>query len=243
MCRVFFFFFFAISFFSYFLYLFSISFHLPENFRPFLLPCGHNICEFCLSKHRHEMDFKCAVCNSLAPPTLTAKNPNSKYAGNIRDYYELNYHVMGVTSSLHYYNRFSVDSVNNSLHCTTRSDVVMDIKCSECGHSTAMCECKQCNAYYCKRCFETVHHHSRVLKTHIYQRLDEKKRPTNHIRVGKDIFRMPIRMQCTAHNLPKTIYCHMCKCTNCLLCVSRYHTNHKSCPVGEMVSSTPLTKG
>lgn len=226
-----------------FFFYFLINFYLPGNFRPFLLPCGHNICEFCLSTHRQETDFKCAVCNSSAPPTLNAKNPNSKYPGNIRDYYELNYHVLGEANSLNYYRRFSVDSVNKSLHCTTMSDIVMDIKCSECGHNTAMGECQQCNAFYCKRCFETVHHHSRVLKTHIYQRLDEKMRPSKQIRVGKDIFRMPIPMQCNVHNLPKNIYCQVCKITNCLLCSTRYHNNHKTCTVAEMVSLTHSTKG
>lgn len=226
-----------------FFFYFLINFYLPGNFRPFLLPCGHNICEFCLSTHRQETDFKCAVCNSSAPPTLNAKNPNSKYPGNIRDYYELNYHVLGEANSLNYYRRFSVDSVNKSLHCTTMSDIVMDIKCSECGHNTAMGECQQCNAFYCKRCFETVHHHSRVLKTHIYQRLDEKMRPSKQIRVGKDIFRMPVPMQCNVHNLPKNIYCQVCKITNCLLCSTRYHNNHKTCTVAEMVSLTHSTKG
>lgn len=220
-------------FFAFFTYNFHL--HLTENFRPFLLPCGHNLCEFCLSKHRQEMDFKCAVCNSSAPPTLNAKNPNSKYPSNIRDYYELDYHVLGEVNSLKYYQRYSVDAVNKSLHCTQMSDIVMDIKCCECGHNAAMGECKQCNAFYCKRCFDAVHHRKRVLETHVYVRLEDKKRPSKHFRVGKDIFRMPVPQHCNAHNMPANVYCQGCKTTGCLLCTTRYHPNHKTCPVGELV--------
>ncbi|XP_064552596.1 uncharacterized protein qin isoform X1 [Drosophila montana] len=217
-----------------------------ENHRPFLLPCGHNMCEFCISKHRQQMDFKCAVCFSSAQPTISAKDPNGKYVGNIRDYYELNYHVLGETNSLEYYRRYSVDAVNNSLVCPSNmSDIVLETKCSECGHCAAGGECKQCNAFYCKRCFETVHHHSRVLKTHVFQRLVDKKRASKGIRVGNDIFRMPVQLLCSAHNAPAHIYCTTCKRTSCDLCVTRHHGNHITCTVGEMnhryVTEIPTT--
>ncbi|XP_034484439.1 uncharacterized protein LOC117789517 [Drosophila innubila] len=203
-----------------------------ENHRPFLLSCGHNMCEFCLSKHRQETDFKCAVCFNTAPPTINTKSP--KGPGNIRDYYELNYHVLGETTSLDYFRRYSVESVNKSLTCSFSSDIVLEPKCSECSSFAAQGECSQCNAFYCKRCFDMVHNHSRVLKTHSFQGLTNNKRPNKGIRVGKDIFRMPKHMLCSDHKKPADIYCHWCKRCCCNLCFSKHHSSHKTSFITEL---------
>ncbi|XP_034115996.2 uncharacterized protein LOC117575747 [Drosophila albomicans] len=204
-----------------------------ENHRPFLLPCGHNMCEFCISKQRQQIDFKCAVCFNLAPPTITAKNPKS--AGNIRDYYEPNYHLLGLSNSLGYFKRYSVDSVNKSLQLTATQEIVVETKCSECGHTAAKGECKQCNAFYCKRCFENVHNHSRVLKTHFFQHLNEKQDGADKgIRVGKNIFRIPMPMQCSEHKLPANVFCRKCSRNCCKLCTSKWHNKHRTCLLDEL---------
>ncbi|KRK05586.1 uncharacterized protein Dyak_GE29123, partial [Drosophila yakuba] len=91
-----------------------------ESYRPFLLPCGHSLCESCLWSDRR--DPRCAVCQSPAPPTIMAKSPASKSAANVRDYYELNYHVLGETSSLSYFRRFATDSANQSLSFSSISE-------------------------------------------------------------------------------------------------------------------------
>ncbi|KAM8705102.1 hypothetical protein ACLKA7_009547 [Drosophila subpalustris] len=202
------------------------------NHRPFLLSCGHNMCEFCISKHRQETDFKCAVCFNTAAPTINVKNP--KGYGHIRDYYELNYHVLGETTSLDFYRRYSVESVNKSLTCSSFSDIILETKCSECSFFAAKGECNQCNAFYCKRCFDMVHNHSRVLKTHVFQSLDNNKRPRKGIRVGKDIFRMPNQPLCSDHKKPNDFYCHVCKRGCCKSCLSKYHSSHKTCPMAEL---------
>ncbi|KAH8310228.1 hypothetical protein KR044_000131 [Drosophila immigrans] len=197
-----------------------------ENYRPFLLPCGHNMCEFCISQRRQQVDFKCAVCFNLAPPTITAKDP--KFPSNLRDFYELNYHVMGQANSLTYYRRTSVHSANKSLQL---SEIVMETKCSECSYIVARGECKQCNAFYCKRCFDTVHSHSRVLKTHSFQHLsDHGKRGVNKgIRVGTNIFRIPTPLHCSDHKLPANIFCRVCNRNCCKQCKSSHHSQHSTC--------------
>ncbi|XP_023166767.2 uncharacterized protein LOC111596682 isoform X2 [Drosophila hydei] len=205
-----------------------------DNHRPFLLPCGHHMCEFCISKHCQQADFKCAVCFSSALPSFIAKELNGKSIGNISDYYELNYHVLGETNSLDYGNRYSLEE---SLLCLpTLSEIVLETKCSECGHRVASGECKQCNAFYCKRCFETVHHYSRVLKTHIFQTLDDKQRTGSDVdlRIGNDIFRMPVQLMCNVHNVPATIFCTSCRRNSCEACAIRHHANHVTYTVSEM---------
>ncbi|XP_043071091.1 uncharacterized protein LOC122322530 [Drosophila grimshawi] len=207
------------------------------------------MCESCILKQGQQTDFKCAVCLSPAQPTINAKDPNRKRVGTIRDYYELNHHVMGETQSLGYYRRYSVESVNNSLlMCSVNntSEIVLETKCSECGCVAARVECKQCNAFYCKCCFETVHSHSRVLKSHIFQCLDDdKSHPEKGICVGKEIFHMPLRLICHAHNAPANIYCTKCQRNCCEQCSVKYHGNHKKCLVAEMnqryVAEVPAT--
>ncbi|ALC46312.1 maker194 [Drosophila busckii] len=153
-------------------------------------------------------DFKCAVCFSPVVPTIKAKDPNMKHMGNLRDYYELSYHVLGETHSLIYYRRFDQDqSVNKSISCNALSDIVLETKCSECSYSVAHGECKDCDAFYCKRCFETVHNHSNVLKKHLLQRLNDKGATAKGIRVGKHVYRLPGVLQCSIHNRPANIYC------------------------------------
>nr|ACR78579.1 IP07780p [Drosophila melanogaster] len=69
-----------------------------DNHRPFLLGCGHTLCESCLWNDR--LDPKCAVCHSPAPPTIVAKRSDCKSVANLRDLYELNYHVLGISPIL-----------------------------------------------------------------------------------------------------------------------------------------------
>ncbi|KAH8359869.1 hypothetical protein KR093_009314 [Drosophila rubida] len=208
-----------------------------ENRLPFLLPCGHLMCELCISKHRQQIDFKCAVCFNLAPPTITVKDP--KAAGNTRDYYELNYHVLGEANSLDYFRRYSVDSVNKSLQFSAMHEIAVETKCSECSHIAAKGECKQCNAFYCKRCFETVHNHSRVLKTHTFQHFADNNNnghgANNYkgIRVGKNIFHYPMPLQCSVHKLPAPIFCRVCKRICCKSCKC-IQSHHKTCLVEEL---------
>lgn len=196
------------------------------------------MCEFCISKHCQQKDFKCAVCSNSALPICIANESNDKDVGNIREYYELNYYVLGETNSLEYDNRYSMNTLNKSFICSSMpNDIVLETKCSECGHSAARGECKQCNAFYCHRCFETVHQHSRVLKTHIFQGLDDKQHSSNSIglRIGNDIFRMPTQLICNVHNVPATVFCTSCRRNSCEACAIRHHANHVTCTVSELV--------
>ncbi|XP_052837175.1 uncharacterized protein LOC128252969 isoform X2 [Drosophila gunungcola] len=174
-----------------------------ESHRPFVLPCGHNLCENCVWTNRQNL--KCAVCQSPAPPIIKAKDPASKFAGNVRDFYELNYHVLGETSSLSYFRRFATETSNKSLSLNSTSEVIVQsTKCSECGNAVATGECRQCNAFYCRRCFDAVHNHSRVLKAHVFQKttMETQTRTSKGIRVGSHFFTLPFS-DCPLHRLPK----------------------------------------
>ncbi|XP_017039885.1 LOW QUALITY PROTEIN: uncharacterized protein LOC108087163 [Drosophila ficusphila] len=197
-----------------------------ESFRPILLPCGHNLCESCAWKNRK--DLKCAECQTPAPPTIKVKDPSSQFAVNVRDYYELNFHVLGEASSLTYYRRFASETSNNSLSLSSGSEVIVQsTKCSECGNAVATGECRQCNAFYCRRCFEAVHNHSRVLKSHIFQKtpVEEQTQSSKGLRVGKDFFTLPSN-DCNYHLMPRNLYCLNCKRTSCQICTSLQHRGH-----------------
>ncbi|XP_017013487.2 uncharacterized protein qin [Drosophila takahashii] len=200
-----------------------------ERYRPFLLPCGHNLCESCVWGNRQ--DLKCAVCQSPASPTIKVKDPASKSAANVRDYYELNYHVLGETSSLSYFRRFATETANKSLSLSLISEnVVLSSKCSECGTAIANGECKQCNAFYCRRCFEAVHNHSRVLKSHLFQKSQETP-STKGLRVGKQFFTLPCKNDCFTHRMLRNVYCQNCKRTFCPACISSFHLDHRTQPL------------
>ncbi|XP_039493550.2 uncharacterized protein LOC120453089 [Drosophila santomea] len=198
-----------------------------ESYRPFLLPCGHSLCESCLWSDRR--DPKCAVCQSPAPPTIMAKSPASKSAANVRDYYELNYHVLGETSSLSYFRRFATDSANQSLSFSSISEeIVQSAKCSECGNALASGECRRCNAFYCRRCFDAVHNHSRVLKSHFFHKsTDQDTISSKGLQVGDLYFELPGQNLCFQHRMLKEKYCVQCHRSHCRGCSTLYHHGHR----------------
>ncbi|XP_016950267.1 uncharacterized protein LOC108024696 [Drosophila biarmipes] len=197
-----------------------------ESHRPFLLPCGHNLCESCVWSNRQ--DLKCAVCQTPASPIIKSKDPAKKSSANVRDYYELNYHVLGETSSLSYFRRFASQTTNKSLTLSSISeDVVQATKCSECGNAIANGECRQCNASYCRRCFEAVHNHSRVLKAHVFQ-VAQEAQSRKGLRVGNQFFTLPTKNECHHHRMPRNMYCLNCKRTHCPACISVLHRGHRT---------------
>ncbi|KAH8382915.1 hypothetical protein KR009_005780 [Drosophila setifemur] len=200
-----------------------------ESHRPFLLPCGHNLCESCMWHNRK--DLKCAECNRPAPPMINAKDPDSRFGVNTRDFYELHYHVLGEASSIGFYRRFATDKINNSLSLSLHSDVLVQATmCSECGRAPAMGECRQCNAFYCRRCFDAVHKHSRVLKLHVFQKMCAEQ-PSKGLQVGDEVFALPNNAECKLHNMPRTIFCYTCKRSDCILCSKSRHQDHSKQPL------------
>ncbi|XP_041452336.1 LOW QUALITY PROTEIN: uncharacterized protein LOC111066827 [Drosophila obscura] len=211
-----------------------------ENHRPFLLPCGHNLCENCLVNcFESGLNLQCAVCSEPALPTINAQDLTSSSGLP----YQLDYHVMGELAELENIRRSSTEHlrqvvVNNNAVTTHKIDVsppALKSKCCECISSVATRECKQCSALYCKGCFETVHHNSRVLKAHAFKSLkdcavDTRKR----IRVGNDEFLMPYQTSCKIHQIACNIYCRLCKMTVCRKCVDRHHVGHQVQPLADI---------
>ncbi|KAH8374971.1 hypothetical protein KR200_010067, partial [Drosophila serrata] len=201
--------------------------------RPFLLPCGHSMCENCLWKDIQQLT--CAVCRKLA-------NPDIKPGLRVSDFFEINYHVLGEVCS--FICNLDKKPVNESLSLSLTDDMIIQATmCSECSISDARGECLHCNAFYCRGCFNAVHKHSRVLKSHIFQNIDGGH--PNGFRVGSQVFRMPFQGVCPTHLLPMIIYCNDCRRINCTKCIHIYHRNHRTLPLSEMnqrlVSEIPNT--
>jgi len=177
------------------------------------------------------------VCHSPAPPTIVAKRSDCKSVANLRDLYELNYHVLGRTSSLSYLLPFAKDSANQSLSPSSISEIVQTVKCSECGNATASGECRQCNAFYCRRCFDAVHKRSRVLKSHIFRNSTEQDSSfSKKLRVGDQYFTLPSQNLCIHHRMPKDKYCMKCYRSHCQICSTVHHSGHRIRKLIEIVS-------
>ncbi|XP_070137871.1 uncharacterized protein qin isoform X2 [Drosophila bipectinata] len=216
-------------------YTYSCFKNQSESHRPFLLPCGHNLCEKCIWHNRQ--DLKCAVCHEPAPPMLKAKNPATKSGVSVRDFYVLNYHVLGeIFSSSYFWKRSSIsgmhtstDTANNSLNASAGPSEVVQIRnCSECGLKTAPGECRKCDAFYCNRCFDMVHKHSRVLKSHVFQKFRNETpgfRPSG-MRIGDEFFPVPGDVKCKHHNLLRKIRCLSCRTNLCQECPIQQHKDH-----------------
>ncbi|XP_030371243.1 uncharacterized protein LOC115621672 [Scaptodrosophila lebanonensis] len=211
---------------------YEVSKNNYSGHRPLLLPCGHSMCENCIFKHRHNLE--CAVCTSPAPPTIGLKDPNTKYKFNPRDYYEIDYHALGAARCLDYYRRFSENSINKSLQCTSSSEIVVPIQCGECINHPPIGKCKQCNSFYCKHCFEAVHRHNPVLKGHKLSRMEDERNFEKVIRVGKDAFQVPTVHHCNMHDKTKDIFCLRCRRICCEKCLPCFHRNHQICTLAEM---------
>ncbi|XP_034138053.1 uncharacterized protein LOC117589892 [Drosophila guanche] len=124
-----------------------------ENHRPFLLPCGHNLCENCLvDDFKSEKNAQCALCSKAALPTVNAQDCTNSYGLP----YQLDYHVMGELAELENIRRSSMDHLRRVVVSNGKKQrhSVYVPKCSECISSVASGNCKQCDALYCKDCFE-----------------------------------------------------------------------------------------
>ncbi|KAH8243105.1 hypothetical protein KR032_004626 [Drosophila birchii] len=213
-----------------------------QNRRPYLLPCGHSLCESCLSKDRQHLT--CAVCKESARPLINAKNPDCKSGVRVWDFYELNYHVLGEACSLINFRNLDTEPVNDALSLSLVNEVIIQAtKCSECRRADAKGECLQCNAFYCRDCFDAVHKHSRVLKIHTFQKMFGRQ--SKGFRVGKQVFRMPFQTVCNGHQMPMTIYCTDCRRNICTKCWNIYHRIHRTTSLSDMnqrlVSEIPCT--
>ncbi|XP_001358529.5 uncharacterized protein qin [Drosophila pseudoobscura] len=189
-----------------------------ENHRPFLLPCGHNLCENCL---KNGEKVHCAVCSEPAPPTINEQDLKASSSGLP---YQLDYHVMGELADLENMHR---SSASHQQQVTQSFEVTVKSKCCECISSVATRLCKQCNALYCKGCYEAVHKNSRVLKAHAFKSLKELYNPHKRIFVGSDVFLMPFQMKCKVHLTQYNTYCRACKITICGECAGSNHAGHK----------------
>ncbi|KAH8337507.1 hypothetical protein KR059_012780, partial [Drosophila kikkawai] len=200
-----------------------------QNHRPFLLPCGHSLCENCLSKDLQHLT--CAVCQEPAPPLINAKNlAASSFRVRVCDFYELNYHVLGEASSLISFRSLDTEPVNETLTHSLANEVISQATlCSECRNDDAMGECLECNAFYCSICFGGIHKHSRVLQTHKFQKLRDG--PLKGFFIGNQMFNMPVQRECHLHSLPMNVFCFNCKRCHCAKCSSVHHNSHKTQPL------------
>ncbi|KAH8324757.1 hypothetical protein KR074_004956, partial [Drosophila pseudoananassae] len=207
----------------------SGEYSIQKSLLPFLLPCGHNLCEKCIWKEMHNLhDLKCAVCHDPAPPMLKTKNPATKSGVSVRDFYDFNYDLVGKIV-IRQDTAMDMDSANNSLNDSGGpSEIVQIRKCSECGLKTAPGECSKCDAFYCNRCFDMVHKHSRVLKSHVFQkfRYETPGFRCTGMRIGDEFFPEPGNEKCKHHNLIRNIRCLSCRMSFCQECPIQQHKDH-----------------
>lgn len=200
--------------------------------RPVLLPCGHNMCENCVYHNRRNL--MCNVC--LKPIELLKQSQQF----NLRDYFEMNFYLLGELNAQRYYNR---DGSNNCTLMGTTQDSAMSvsnslggalsipitIKCTECELVPASGKCRQCKVYMCKCCFDKVHKDSKVLKIHTMQRLDKNTNPTDMERLVKPHF-------CKRHQKVHDRFCKKCNYTCCIECAIKDHQYHGYQTIFEVVS-------
>ncbi|KAL9891373.1 uncharacterized protein LOC119635076 isoform X2 [Glossina fuscipes] len=187
-----------------------------RSHRPFLLTCGHNMCENCVIHNRRKLE--CGVCLKPIPIPQSQTTINFR----IRQIFDMNFFVMGELNHLKFYR--TDGSFNNTLVASADNMGYIAPQCAECDSAVATGKCRQCRVSMCKRCFDSVHKNSKTLQKHLLVPLDEIRGQHNQL---------PKPKHCKRHNRSSDYYCRMCDVTCCYECARTDHNNHSFCPLIE----------
>ncbi|XP_049303754.1 RING finger protein 17 [Bactrocera dorsalis] len=225
--------------------------HVKSN-RPFLLSCGHNMCENCI--YQNHQNLVCSVCQIpivIEKRNNAANSPNSHAIQqkqqrhytqprhenfNVRDYFYMNFFLMGELNHLRFYRRES--SANNTLMISDRgppsptssgnrtlapgihtpSQRFVE-RCTECELEPAVGLCRQCTVHYCRVCYDSIHMYGKALKRHSLVALDKDRQAAKEAQLPRPAY-------CQQHRRAKDRYCHTCQLICCYVCVQRMHKTH-----------------
>ncbi|XP_011192640.2 uncharacterized protein LOC105218629 [Zeugodacus cucurbitae] len=225
--------------------------HVKSN-RPFLLTCGHNMCENCI--YQNHQNLVCSVCqlpiviekrnNAPTSPSSHALHQKQQrhYAQhkqenfNVRDYFYMNFFLIGELNHLRFYRRES--SANNTLMISTHSPssptssgnrtLAPGIQVSPQRFVERCSECELEPAVgLCRQC--TVHY-CRICYDSIHMYGKALKRHSfvtldKERQAGKET-QLPRPAYCQHHRRVKDRYCHTCKLICCYVCVQKMHKCH-----------------
>uniref|UniRef100_A0A1A9W2S0 RING-type domain-containing protein n=1 Tax=Glossina brevipalpis TaxID=37001 RepID=A0A1A9W2S0_9MUSC len=186
-----------------------------RSHRPFLLSCGHNMCENCVTHNRKNLE--CCIC--LKPIRMSELQITNF---RIRHIFDMNFYVLGELNHLKFYRKDA--SFNNTLVACADNVVFTAPQCAECDNFTAIGKCRQCKACMCKRCFDGVHKHSKTLQKHLLIPLDAIRSPFSQLSKAR---------HCKRHNRVTDCYCRMCDFTCCYECARADHNGHGYCQLIE----------
>ncbi|XP_059217931.1 uncharacterized protein LOC106084621 isoform X3 [Stomoxys calcitrans] len=164
----------------------------------------------------------CNICLKPVPLPSIKVSPHFQ----IRDYFHLNKYLLGELNSLRYYNKEG--SANSTLLATNQTSLFscnsnlggsltaqLPLKCKKCEFTSAVGKCRQCNASFCKACFESVHKANKILKMHKLQRLDMSNKSAD----------IEPRF-CRRHKQTNDRFCSKCNLTCCSECAQNDHQFH-----------------
>lgn len=192
----------------------------PRGLRcPFILHCGHSVCENCIrSSLRNTDQVICGICKHIS----TAAHQHT----DVRLDFPLNIYLVGVFAARHWGQEPEdskvtfVPSGSSSTHKASTSKGMQqnhkrDI-CAECVEQTAKWKCHQCEVLYCDHCFTVVHKAAKALSKHKKSALDEACQQPE--------FEQPV---CDDHPLQKIeFFCKDCSkfvCSHCVICLHQGH--------------------
>lgn len=220
------------------IFLFLIDFFVKSN-RPFLLPCGHNMCENCVQHNRKKL-----TCSTCLKPIEIREDETKQFSNfHVRDNFDMNFFLLGELYNWRFYRKDA--SANNTITMsptvrTNHSNILLEgdasmasssvLKCAECDAVPSIGKCRLCKACYCKRCFDNIHKNRRALKSHTLQRYDMAKSNKS------DLMRMAKQHFCRKHQQRCDRYCPNCDLICCSECAKRNHQFHNYRRLLDLVS-------
>ncbi|XP_058795207.1 RING finger protein 17 [Phymastichus coffea] len=190
---------------------FYIGKDLKGHKSPLLLPCGHTTCNTCESTRPNMLCPQCPDISGEAELVKRQRLPHNLY-------------VIGALHALSSMPLHTIEEPDFSFHVSANALARQHFErgpCQECG-MIAYCECKTCQALFCKLCYKKIH--KKVLKDH----------ETIILNIS---YELPITMFCPNHNDgadPAEYYCEDCDFEGCSHCILKHHKNHKAYAVSEI---------
>ncbi|CAD6993298.1 unnamed protein product [Ceratitis capitata] len=231
--------------------------HVKSN-RPFLLTCGHNMCENCI--YQNHQNLVCSVCqlpividrrNTPLSPSLTVHGTSQKQRNhhyrhenfNVRDFFYMNFFLIGELNHLRFYRRES--SANNTLMIACGNEPLSP---TSSGNRTLapgiqltppaiFDRCSECEyepaVGSCRQCSVN---YCRICYDSIHMYGKALKRHT-FVTLDKDQHMLRDmknvrRNYCQYHKRLKDRFCDTCQIVCCPSCAKRDHQSHRWTTLG-----------